>query len=205
VRLPGKAGLHDEIVQTSIDLGAELGEEGLTMRAIAARLGVSSTVLYQHFESKSAILTEIRLHGVRMLSQDLSEANGSTRVEHLASMAERYVTFALAHPWLYRVLFTGESIDWDTVVIEDRQELLGPLAIVRDFLEQGRRAGAFAADLDVDHTALMLWASMHGLAAMLLDGRISDSHPIFPVRDIPGFVRTYVEGIARGLELPSKS
>ena len=67
VRLPAKAGLHDAIVRAGIELGSDLGEEGLTMRAIAGRLGISATALYQHFESKASILREIRLHAIRLL------------------------------------------------------------------------------------------------------------------------------------------
>ena len=46
-----RSGLRQAIIQASLELGQELGEEGLTMRGIASRLGVSATALYQHFES----------------------------------------------------------------------------------------------------------------------------------------------------------
>jgi len=74
VRLPTKAGLHDGIIRAGIQLGAELGEEGLTMRAIAARLGISVTNIYQHYENKAAIVREVRFHGVAMLNAALIEA-----------------------------------------------------------------------------------------------------------------------------------
>jgi AcrR family transcriptional regulator len=200
VRLPGKAGLHEQIVQATIELGSELGEEGLTMRAIAARLGVSSTVLYQHFDSKAAILREIELYGIRMLRERLMVAEGPTPTEHLVAMSECYVNFALANPWLYRVLFTGHVIDWDELDPEQRDELLGPLTIVREFLETGKRTGRLGPSLDVEHAAMTLWAAMHGVATMLLDGRISAAHPVFPVHDVGRFVRAYVESVVRGLE-----
>lgn len=205
VRIPGKAELHDRIVQATIQLGTELGEEGLTMRAIAARLGVSSTVLYQNFDSKAEILREIRLRGIGKLREELLAATGSTPTERLVAMAERYVAWALANPWLYRVLFGGEPVDWNDLGAEERQRLLGPLMSVRDFLEQAKQARAFPPSLHVDHTALMLWAAMHGLTAMLLDGRISERHPVFPVRDVHVFVRSYIEGIVRGLEVPPRT
>jgi AcrR family transcriptional regulator len=202
VRLPGKADVHDDIVQATIELGQELGEEGLTMRAIAARLDVSSTVLYQHFESKAAILHEIRLRAIRALTETLSSASGNTPVEQIAAMAERYVDYARDNPWLYRLLFANDPVAWSSIHGAEREELLGPLTIVRDTIGRATRSGALPSTLNVEHTALMLWASMHGLAAMLLDGRISDTHPIFPVQDVSAFVRGYIEGIARGLELP---
>lgn len=204
MRLPAKAGLHDEIVRVSIQLGSELGEEALTMRAIAAHLGVSATALYQHFESKAAILREIRLHGVRMLRRSLEEVEADDATRRLAALAERYVDFALNNPWLYKVLFFGDEVDWGEVDVEEREELLAPLSIVHQCLENGIHRGVFRSDLEIHHTALMLWSSMHGLATMLMDGRISASHPVFPVEDVPAFVRGYIEGVARGLE-PSET
>lgn len=172
------------------------------MRAIAARLNVSSTVLYQHFDSKGAIVRELRLEGARRLRESLAAAEASTPTEHFASLAESYVAYALGNPWLYRMLFTGDDVDWSDLAFDEREELLGPLRIVHRFLEDGKRDEVFAKDLDVDHTTVMIWASMHGLATMLLDGRISASHPMFPVRDVSAFVRSYIEGVVRGLELP---
>ena len=53
-----RAGLRQGIIQTSLEIGSELGEEGLTMRGIAARLGVSATALYQHFGITAERLAE---------------------------------------------------------------------------------------------------------------------------------------------------
>jgi AcrR family transcriptional regulator len=164
---------------------------------------VSSTVLYQHFESKAAILREIRTRGVRTLAAELRAATGTTPAKRLSVMAERYVGYALSNPWLYRLLFTNEPVDWASIESDEREELLAPLRVVREFLATAKEEGGFPNSLDVDHTALTLWASMHGLAAMLLDGRISDSHPMFPVNDTQGFVRGYIEAIVRGFQVPS--
>ena len=39
--------LRQAIIQASVDIGSQLGEEGLTMRGIAARLGISPATLYR--------------------------------------------------------------------------------------------------------------------------------------------------------------
>jgi AcrR family transcriptional regulator len=201
VRLPAKAGLHDEIVQVSIQLGSELGEEGLTMRAIAARLGVSATALYQHFESKGAILREIRLHGVRKLQQTLETVQRTGDVAaRLADIGTCYVEFALENPWLYKVLFFGDEVVLEEVDDSERADLLAPLQTVRACMDEGMQNGRFRRDLAVDHMVLMMWSSLHGLATMLLDGRISAEHPVFPVADVKRFVRQYITGVAKALE-----
>ena len=69
-----QTSLKEAIVRAAIELGTELGEEGLTMRGIAARLGVSATALYQHFEGKASILRAIRFHGLSLLNKELAPA-----------------------------------------------------------------------------------------------------------------------------------
>ncbi|MEM6296624.1 MAG: TetR/AcrR family transcriptional regulator [Myxococcota bacterium] len=200
MRLPAKAGLHDEIVRVSIQLGSELGEDGLTMRAIAARLGVSATALYQHFESKAAILREIRLHGVQTLLAAMGPAAELDDAEQrVREIARRYTDFALSNPWLYKVLFQGEDLEWAAVDEEERDLLLAPLRQTRAAFEAGVRDGLFRSDVDVDNTALLFWASLHGLASLLINGRISEAHPVFPVPDRDGFVSGFIAGLVRAV------
>lgn len=200
VRLPAKAGLHDEIVRVSIQLGSELGEDGLTMRAIAARLGVSATALYQHFESKAAILREIRLHGVDTLLTAMAPAvelgDADARVKEIA---RRYTEFALSNPWLYKVLFQGEEVDWASIAEDERDLLMAPLRQTRAAFELGVRTGSFRPDIDVDNTAMLFWASLHGLASLMINGRISEGHPVFPVPDRDEFVSSFIRGLVRAV------
>lgn len=184
----------------SIQLGSELGEDGLTMRAIAARLGVSATALYQHFESKAAILREIRLHGVDTLlaamASSVELADADTRVREIA---RRYTDFALSNPWLYKVLFQGDDVDWTSVEEDERDLLMAPLRQTRAAFELGVRAGDFRSDVDVDNTALLFWASLHGLASLMINGRISEGHPVFPVADREQFVTHFISGLVRAV------
>ena len=184
----------------SIQLGSELGEEGLTMRAIAARLGVSATALYQHFESKSAILREIRLLGVRTLLEQQNEAAATTDpVERIHKLAKTYIDFALNNPWLYKVLFVEEQVDWTTLDDGERGVMMSPLNRAKEAFQAGVQADKFRSDLDTDSSALLLWASVHGLATLLISGRISEEHPAFPVPSRDAFVGAFIEGLIRSI------
>src|SRR6187455_3563616 len=50
------------------------GVDGLTLREIGARLGVSRTALYRHFADKRALLAAVATEGFRMLRQQLIAA-----------------------------------------------------------------------------------------------------------------------------------
>jgi TetR/AcrR family transcriptional regulator, tetracycline repressor protein len=54
------AGLtKDSIVRTALSLLDEVGMDGLTLRALAARLGVQAPALYWHVRNKQALLDEM--------------------------------------------------------------------------------------------------------------------------------------------------
>lgn len=198
MRLPAKAGLHDAIIRASIELGSELGEDGMTMRAIASRLGISATGLYQHFESKASILREIRFHGLRLLQDALQAAAAADDPQRrLHDMAGAYLSFARANPWLYKVLFLDEMLDWTTMPEDERRDALMPMSTTAATFRSGIERGVFRADLDAEQATLLTWASLHGLASLLLHGRISEGHPAFPVPNIEQFVEVFVENLVR--------
>ncbi|GLY77417.1 TetR/AcrR family transcriptional regulator C-terminal domain-containing protein [Actinoallomurus iriomotensis] len=51
-----------EVVRAAIELLDEVGLDGLTMRLLAARLGVRASALYRHYPSKQALLDAMVAH-----------------------------------------------------------------------------------------------------------------------------------------------
>src|SRR5688572_7115801 len=189
-----RAGLRQGIIQTSLEIGSELGEEGLTMRGIAARLGVSATALYQHFESKASILREIRLYGADLLQTEVIDkaAGHGDPVDRLAAAAQHYVEFARTHKWLYSVMMEHAQLDWAAMSADELELMLRPLRVFQDWLREGAEKGCWRRGLHVESAAFRLWLSMHGLCSMLNSGRIDEKHPAFPFADQDTFVTHFI-------------
>jgi len=193
-----KGDLREAIIQTSLEIGGELGAEGLTMRGIAARLGVSATALYQHFESKASILAEIRYYGLRSMVEALEPATTiEDPVERLVDMGFRYVQFARENRWLYDVLMEHDTHEWTELAQAEADRMLAPLQVVRESLREGVSKGRLRQGLDVDNASFQLWAGMHGVSSLMLGGRISEQHPAFPVADEDGFLKGFVAAIVQ--------
>ena len=192
-----RAGLRQGIIQTSLEIGSERGEEGLTMRGIAARLGVSATALYQHFESKSKILREIRIYGAELLQSEVLEPAASTDdpAERLINAGRNYVQFARSHKWLYSVMMGNEQIDWSQHNTEEVELLLRPLKTFQSWLEEGAARGCWRGDVDLSLASFRIWMSLHGLCTMLLSGRINEGHPAFPRKDEQSFVDEFIASL----------
>jgi AcrR family transcriptional regulator len=168
------ATLKRSILEASLQLGTELGEEGLTMRAIARRLGVSATALYQHFDSKASILRAIRFDGTEKLHTYLAPAfELEAPADRIREHCIRYLKFARDNPWLYNVLLEeGENVPWDSMTEEERSivERSGPA--IAKALRDGKDDGTFSVSLDLATTPLRMWATLHGFATLILRRRI---------------------------------
>jgi AcrR family transcriptional regulator len=191
--------LREAILQASLQLGTEIGEEGVTMRAIAARLGVSATALYQHFDGKGAILRAIRFYGFDLLEARLEPAHRvDDPVERLRGESIGYIQFARENPWLYRLLFLEEQLDWSSFSESERARVNAMHSRTHKAFADAIAAGRFRGDLAGIAGPLLMWAANHGLASLVLGGRISARHPAFPVRDEEGFLHAFVDSILRG-------
>src|SRR5918999_4340975 len=108
-----RRALLDEALAT---IRAE-GVNALTLREIAARVGVSRTALYRHFADKRALLTALATEGFRTLREQLVAAweEGGRGDAAFRAMGVAYVRFAVTNPAHYRVMFGGfvDTQAWD--------------------------------------------------------------------------------------------
>lgn len=194
--------LKEAIVRAAIELGTELGEEGLTMRGIAARLGVSATALYQHFEGKASILRAIRFHGLALMNMALAPAFDKPEpIDQLRECAMLYINFARSNPWLYGLLFEGDDLDYEHLNEDEQQAVSLSQRSVDQAFAEGQKNGTLRADLDARTGATFMWGAQHGLAMLLIRGRISEKHPSTPIQSETAFIEAFVDTEMRGFVL----
>ena len=148
----------------------EEGLEGLTLRAVARAAGVSQAAPYRHFPDRRALMAAVASEGFEQLHQAMGQAmsEGGGR-QGFKGIAIAYVRFARANPALYRVMFGAEVAN-----TSDLPELASTsraaLGFVQGGLEQLQAAGLVRQG-DAAVMAVALWASLHGVAALILDGQ----------------------------------
>jgi AcrR family transcriptional regulator len=148
------------------------GVDGLTLREIGARLGVSRTALYRHFADKRALLTAVATEGFRTLRQQLVgawEEGGGGRAAFQA-MGVAYVRFAVANPAHYRVMFGG-FVDAKECDPELATDAAGAFQALVDALAALQRTAGVRGD-DTVLMARFVWAVVHGVAMLGIDGQL---------------------------------
>jgi AcrR family transcriptional regulator len=150
----------------------EQGLEGLTLRAIARRAGVSHGAPLRHFPTLAALLSAVAAEGFRELiatvdaQLDALPAPATAR-DRLNASGRAYVTFAIANPGVFTVMFRPERLDvtdpeFASAGFDSFQQL-------QDIVEETQREG-FHPDVDVTRLASVMWTTMHGLADLWIRG-----------------------------------
>ncbi|HZO70974.1 MAG TPA: TetR/AcrR family transcriptional regulator [Ktedonobacteraceae bacterium] len=110
-----KQEVRQGILTAAREIAQHEGWQAVTIRKVAERIEYSPSMIYEYFASKEAMLLELHLEGLRLLTLSLKTARGSTEdyEERVISMAEAYWEFAQRHPELYQVMHGLNGVPLD--------------------------------------------------------------------------------------------
>jgi len=159
---------HGDLRAACVSAALELMEEGgataLSLRAVARRAGVSPAAPYRHYADREALVSAVAAVGYRELAERLAAAHPAPSTpEQLASVGVAYVQFALEQPALFRMMF-GEPCD------RDNDERVAATAAVSLYLRE--IVARCFPQADAEALAPAIWALVHGLAFLHLDGKL---------------------------------
>ena len=180
--------LRQALVTAALELLDESGDTDLSLRAVARRAGVSPAAPYRHYADREALDSAVAAVGYRELAGRLAAAHPyPSTPDELASVAIAYVQFALERPALFRIMF-GEPCDRDN---EERAEAAVAVSLyVRAIAER------IFPEADPDALATAIWALVHGLAFLYLDGRLDASSPAAVAERVSATVEALIGGIS---------
>lgn len=148
----------------AVELIAERGPGGFSLREVARRAGVSHSAPAHHFGDTKGLLTSVAEEGFNHLTEQMALASdGATNArDRLIACGQAYVATALANPGHYGVMIGHEYTDENdeacmVASIGSYQRLLTAIEALRD---------EYNPELDVDTTATVCWSTMHGLVEL---------------------------------------
>lgn len=92
---------NEEVVSAAREIVEAAGVAGLTMQAVADRVGVRAPSLYKRFEGRDALLLAVTEATIADLADRLEAASPD-----LARLAAAYRAFAKEHPQAFPLMFT---------------------------------------------------------------------------------------------------
>jgi len=207
--------LKESLLQTALEMIDREGLEAITLRELSTRLGTSRSAIYRHFSGKDALMKAVINSGFKKLDLAVSPAFNAAEkdfLERFHDMGMAYVTFAIHNPNLYRLLFgpamsrereemcesekpdlhklkNGDSSE--EVVKNDEESGFHKLAAL---IIQGQEERIFKAGEPV-LVATAIWALLHGLSSLVIDGHLSVSDNVEAVYETN--YRILLEGLIK--------
>jgi AcrR family transcriptional regulator len=146
-----------QIVDAARHLLEEQGPEALSMRNVAASIGIRAPSLYEHVTDKraleSAIIAAALEEQAIALSTAVADAEGG---DQLMAIAMAWREWSLTHPHLYRLIYARDLDRGDPAVAAAEQTAGKPL--------RGLTGGDVAA-------ARVIWSFAHGMVSLELSDR----------------------------------
>ena len=177
--------LRAALLQAGRELIAERGIEGITLRQVAQRAGVSHTAPYHHFPDKAALVEGLAVAGYEELERRLKAAKNRTKgpaSAKLEGLGLAYVRFAIEQTAQFQLMYRPElrsqpTFDSKTSLPSAVAAASGAaLEVLFDAIEAGQRDGSIVEG-DVNPLALACWSIVHGFAVIVLDRLMLDPVP----------------------------
>jgi len=156
---------RDRIKAEAMRLFVEHGIDAVSVRDIAAAVGMKASNLYAHFPAKAALIQELFAEGYQAYASVLAETGGQTCIERLDAMVRRICALHDADITRFRFLLLtqhGTTLPRDTP---------GPVDEVQTLITQGMTSGEIPAGDAVLVTAMLVGVVIEA-ATFRLYGRL---------------------------------
>jgi AcrR family transcriptional regulator len=143
---------------------AERGHAGISLRAVARRAGVSHAAPKYFFGDRAGLLTAVAAQGFAELARSLRQVPPA-----LAALGHAYITFALANPALFDLMFRPSELHpADPDLRHAQDDAIGVL----DSAVTAPGAAGEQSPTAPGELTLISWALAHGLAVLSRDGAL---------------------------------
>jgi len=178
--MPRKNYHHGDLKNALIKAGVEIlskeGIEGLSLRKVAQRAGVSHSAPYSHFPDKQSLIAAISTEGFNQLYAELDAAvvaYPKDAKKQLQQGALAYVQFALDNVDTFKIMFSGvleKEKEYPAFVDISHKTFQRVVDVVRACQEAG-----ILRSTPAEMMAVAVWGQVHGIVSLALEGQISHS------------------------------
>lgn len=165
------ADFRERLCEAAERLFAERGPDAVTMRQLAAELGVSPMTPYRYFQDKDDILAAVRANGFARFAEAMEAAlaSGKDASDGGHNVGEAYIDFAFEHPHTYKLMFDlnqPHEADYPDLVKAGQRATATMSDWVKALIAEGAMEG------DPQQIGVMFWAATHGAVVLELAGKL---------------------------------
>jgi AcrR family transcriptional regulator len=139
----------------------------LGLRELARQAGLSHNAPLRHFESLTALRTQVAIRafhdfGARTADAASPRTGSETALERAVRAGQAYVGFATEQPGRFALMWRFDLIDRTDEFLEVS---LAAYGVLDDIVGEAQRAG-HRPDVDRGRLAAIVWSTLHGIATL---------------------------------------
>lgn len=152
-----------EIISVSLDLISEKGIQGLTIKNLAQRIGITEPAIYRHYENKIQILLAIlevfRKNTVLVFDQEVGlKGTAIEKIEHIFKNQFRILAET---PQLVAVIFSEEIFRNEPLLMERIGAIMDQInQAISGILKEGQERKEIRSDVGASHLAIMIMGGL---------------------------------------------
>jgi len=166
--------LKNALIEAGIEILAREGVNGLSLRKVARKAGVSHAAPYAHFADKQALVAAIATDGhtkIHARFVAIMERYPNDPLRQLVETAWAYVEFGFEEPDHFRITFSGvveKERDYPALVEMTARNF----GLLHALVVRCQAAGILDSS-EPDLAAVGLWGLIHGFVSLIQEGQIS--------------------------------
>jgi AcrR family transcriptional regulator len=160
---------QQQIVDAARKLIISNGSEHITIKGIAAEVGVSEAALYRHFKSKKDILVLLIEHTEQNLVQDISKVSNDkyTSIRTIDKVLRSHISAIEQRKGIsFQVIAEIISLGDKDLNNKANDAINTYIASLKDLLARGVVTKEIRSDINLDSAATMLFCMIQGLVNM---------------------------------------
>jgi AcrR family transcriptional regulator len=169
--------LRRALLEAAVATLDERGADGLSLREVARRAGVSHAAPAHHFNDKAGLLTAVATEGFGMLVTYLAAARpggAGQPADQLAALGRAYAQFAEQNPGRFEVMFRPGLVRADDPALQQAGD--AAFGVLRQHIAACQRRGWRERE-PADALAGAAWALAHGIAVLRMQGSLARHYP----------------------------
>lgn len=158
---------QQQIIDAAAILIFKYGSEHLTVKKIAAEVGISEAAIYRHFKSKKTILSFLLNHIEEALLKDISPetvANAPVTLDVIEKIIRSHFSkIGMRKGISFQVIAEIISLGDRTLNKQASRTIEKYISRLKELLSDGVRDGDVRQDIDLEASATLLFALIQGL------------------------------------------
>jgi AcrR family transcriptional regulator len=173
--------LRKSLVSTASDMVAEAGIEGLSLRKLAEKIGVSRTAAYHHFTDKNDLLCAIAEQAFKrwhQISSEIFTQENLSNVDKYRNFVHAYIGFANENPSLYELMFGRVIWKENNSTATLKNIAYASFNYQVEMTKLWQEQGIINSEENTLRLAQVSWATLHGIARLVIDGIYAQENQI---------------------------